>query len=204
LPQAQVDLFEEELHHAADPRGETLSPSQILARRFSDDSKNGFVLMGRYETSLRNAMLRLLRQFHAMKKEHNTTPHRSDESSVPRQSAAPSEEHLRAQADAFDRRKQALARHEPPRNEHELSIDKALWLMDQQRNRTQTKPPSNPDWSQPAGNSTQFHPSPPAKRTHRDPSDKIQKFRPFRHNSGVSDNVATRAAHELPPSRSGH
>src|SRR5688572_405872 len=72
LPQAQADIFELELEKCAGRRagargraggsagaggnasaragGETISASQVLARRFSDDpTRNGFLLIGRYE-----------------------------------------------------------------------------------------------------------------------------------------------------------
>ena len=79
LPQAQADIFTEELPKAARTAragragragkgGETLTPAQVLARRFSDDKKNGFILLDRYERSMRNALLRLLRQFDQLAK----------------------------------------------------------------------------------------------------------------------------------------
>jgi hypothetical protein len=61
MPQSQRDIFQVELDRCAD--GETLAASEILARRFSENpSNNGFLLLDRYERSLRNQYLRLLNQ----------------------------------------------------------------------------------------------------------------------------------------------
>ena len=176
LPEAQADLFEHELHHAADdPRGQSLAPSQILARRFSDDRSNGFVLMGRYETSLRNGMLRLLRQFESLKKHHATTPYPDgQEPTVPRERAW-SEEKERAQRQAFADRAAALKRHEPPRDQSEARIDQALWTC---RKQTQSKPRQNRTGASETGKSADFHArrlrnepnAPPAGKTQRMPA----------------------------------
>ena len=56
---------------------------EVLARRFSDDPSNGFVLMGRYERSMQNGLLRMIRQFHSLQKSHPTTPHAEGERLVP-------------------------------------------------------------------------------------------------------------------------
>jgi hypothetical protein len=131
LPEAQSELFERELDLAADEEGgQTLSPAQVLAHRFSADRSNGFALMGRYEASLRNGLLRMWRQYESLKKHHATTPDDDDEPEVPREGAW-SEERRAAQQKRFADRAAALRRHEPPRDEHEASIDRALWGAEQ-------------------------------------------------------------------------
>ena len=72
MPEAQAQLFMPELDKAAD--NETLSPAEVMARRFSDDASNGFILLGRYERTLQNAMLRLLRQYEATAERSQTKP----------------------------------------------------------------------------------------------------------------------------------
>ena len=72
LPQAQAHLFEPELDKAAE--GEELSPAQVIARRFSDDPSNGFILLGRYERALQATMLRLLRQYDALAERSQSNP----------------------------------------------------------------------------------------------------------------------------------
>lgn len=67
----------------------SLAPCQTLAHRFSDDPNNGFILLSRYERHLQNALLRLLRQYHALQKTHPTTPYAPDEPPVPRERAWP-------------------------------------------------------------------------------------------------------------------
>jgi hypothetical protein len=148
LPEAQSELFERELEFAADEEGgETLSPAQVLARRFSADRSNGFALMGRYEASLRNGLLRMWRQYESLKKHHATTPDDDDEPEVPREGAW-SEERRAAQQKRFADRAAALRRHEPPRDEHEASIDRALWAgqrASDERSRGTGAPPVSAD-----------------------------------------------------------
>jgi hypothetical protein len=125
LPQAQADIFTEELPKAAKRGGETLSPAQILARRFSDDRNNGFILLDRYERTMRNALLRLLKQFDQLAKR---TQSDDPDDRVPREGDRPAWtiEQQRAQEQAFERRREALERHEPPANEYEAAIDRAI------------------------------------------------------------------------------
>jgi hypothetical protein len=62
LPAAQAELFDAELRFAAD--GETLSPAQVIARRFSDEpARNGFLLLDRYERGMLGHVLSLLAHF---------------------------------------------------------------------------------------------------------------------------------------------
>ncbi len=93
LPEAQTKLFAQELakveaveeagsgfEAAGSGAGETLSPSDVLARRFSDaPMSNGFALIERYERGMRSQLLRLMRQFEQLKKERTTTPIDSNE-----------------------------------------------------------------------------------------------------------------------------
>lgn len=63
LPEVQTKLFAEETakvqgEHPVEP----MAVSEIFARRFSDDPSNGFILLNRYERSMQNALLRLMRQ----------------------------------------------------------------------------------------------------------------------------------------------
>src|SRR5688572_12120826 len=89
LPQAQRDLFVRESGKAAADDSETLAASEVLARRFSDDPSNGFVLLGRYERSMQNALLRLIRQFHSLQKTHATAPHADGERPCPPEGSQP-------------------------------------------------------------------------------------------------------------------
>ena len=139
LPTAQANLFDEELKLASE-KGETLTPEQVLARRFSEDPCNGFALMGRYETSLRSGLLRLMRQYEHQKKHHATTPYPDGEdAAVPREESEPAwtGDHLAAQKAAFEKRRRELDHHAPPRNEREATIDRAIAL----EKRTQSNPP---------------------------------------------------------------
>jgi hypothetical protein len=72
LPEAQAHLFIPELDKAAD--NENLSPAEVMARRFSDDASNGFILLGRYERTLQNALLRMLRQYDQLSERSQTKP----------------------------------------------------------------------------------------------------------------------------------
>jgi hypothetical protein len=71
LAEAQSHLFTTELlkldpqRHAAVKRQRNcrISPSELLAQRFSDDKSNGFILMERYERGLTNTLLRLQRAY---------------------------------------------------------------------------------------------------------------------------------------------
>ena len=141
LPAAQNRMYTLELDKCADPdapQGETLSPSEVLARRFSDDRNNGFALLGRYERGTQNTLLRLLARFDAMKKGRPTAPYGPDDrdARVPREgdrSAAPSADERAAQMATFARRRAELDHHIPPKSEYEAGVDLALWATEQQR-----------------------------------------------------------------------
>ncbi len=143
LPEAQAELFQLELDKAAtSDAGETLSPSQILARRFSDDAGNGFILLARYERSCQNMLLRLQRQYDQLKKQSTRRPDDPDER-VPREytPAAPSPAALAQQEIAFLRRKDELEQFMPPRNEREANMDRALRTMAEQKRAAPKLPP---------------------------------------------------------------
>src|SRR5205814_2181580 len=96
MPEAQTKLFECELEKlkprrlAAAATRRLFSPSDILARRFSDEpTRNGFLLMGRYERAAQSMLLRLLKQFEHLKKRHATTPYAPDEPPVPTEGSQP-------------------------------------------------------------------------------------------------------------------
>src|SRR5688500_3110386 len=83
LPQAQADLFQRELKKCG--RGKTLSASEILARRFSDEpANNGFLLMGRYERGLHGQLHRLMSRYEWLKKHRALMPPDEDEARAAR------------------------------------------------------------------------------------------------------------------------
>src|SRR5688500_2706223 len=102
LPQAQADMFQLELKRCA--KRETLTASQVIARRFSaNPTDNGFLLLGRYERGLHNQLHRLLARFDLMQRRRPTTPWPHDEPPVPDEGDRPawSDEKLRAQVAWF-------------------------------------------------------------------------------------------------------
>ncbi len=111
LPEAQTKLFAEELAkvESDDDSEESLSPSDVLARRFSDaPGNNGFALMERYERGMRNQLLRLLRQFDQLKKQRVTTPY--DEEEVAEMKRAKYEQQLRDDEERYEQTRQRNAR----------------------------------------------------------------------------------------------
>lgn len=86
LPEAQTKIFEQELGKVQAEDGESLSPSDVLARRFSEAPLgNGFALMERYERGMRSQLLRLIHQFEQLKKDRATTPNDPNEEFEARQ-----------------------------------------------------------------------------------------------------------------------
>jgi hypothetical protein len=145
LPEAQAHIFSTELDQSADH--ETLSPAEVLARRFSATPNNGFTTLSRYERGMHSMLLRLLRQYDLEQKRHAPgEPARGSSEPVPREESKPAwtDEKQRAQEQAFETRRQALERHEPPRDEFEARIDQALWLCEGNRKRTQSNPTQTP------------------------------------------------------------
>jgi len=184
LPEAQAELFQLEFDKSVDPDapGQTFSPSQILARRFSDEPNNGFALLARYERQCQNMLMRLQRQYDRLKKESDH-PRDNSEDRVPREyvPAAPSEAQRARQALDFERRKSESEQFVPPRNIREVHIDQSLWAMAEQRRivaeqsahaaaaeakkRTQSKPPQNAAGEGKSGKSTASSPSQATKRS---------------------------------------
>ena len=193
LPKAQADLFQLELDKSVDPDapGQTLSPSQILARRFSDDPNNGFALLARYERQCQNMLMRLQRQYDQLKKASNRP---SDDAGdrVPHEyvPAAPTEAQRARQALDFERRKIESEQCIPPRNSREAHIDQSLWAMAEQRRigaeqraaaaaaeakkQTQSKPTKNAAGERKTGKSAASPPPPVTKRSQEGENDKPQ------------------------------
>jgi hypothetical protein len=61
LPEAQAKIFECE--RARIPRAGHIDAPDLIAERCSEDPRNGFLLLNRYERSIENAFIRLLRLF---------------------------------------------------------------------------------------------------------------------------------------------
>jgi hypothetical protein len=175
LPEAQGKIYSRELQHCgraggADGKGELLSPADVLARRFSDDpTRNGFLLLDRYERGTRSSMLRLMRQFESLKKIRPTTPYPTgDDGRVPREGTEPAwdDEKQRRQEELFARRREELPLHVPPRNAREAGVDHAIRACAEPRaERTQSNPPETRDPERPSRNSGAKCSSAGAKRT---------------------------------------
>lgn len=192
LPEAQAHLFSEELQKSVreDESPRTLTASEVLARRFSDDPHNGFALLGRYERTCQNMLLRLMRQYEQLKKRHPYGPSDPSFDRVPREGPEPAvtDEKMRLQAEAYDRREEELKLHIPPRDEREAGIDQCIWLCAEQQaakrakaaasqsaltatdptKRTQTNPPQNPPGDSESSNCPDSDPAPVTERTQRD------------------------------------
>jgi hypothetical protein len=144
LPQAQADMFQLELKRCA--KRETLTASQVIARRFSaSPGDNGFLLLGRYERGLHNQLHRLLARFDLMQRRRPTVPWPHDEPPVPDEGAQPAwtEEKLQAQI---------------------------AWFAEQERaKRTQSNPGENCDGAPESWESADYDDAPLTKRTQRDP-----------------------------------
>jgi hypothetical protein len=170
LPKAQADIFELELEKCA--AGEELSASQVLARRFSDDpTRNGFLLIGRYERGLHNQLLRLMSRFDALAKRRatTTTPWPADEPPVPDEGHKPAwtGQQMAQQQAAFARREAAIDRGEPPADEYESNIDHCIRLCREQK-RTQSNPPENRSGASETAKCAKNNAAPVTKRTHGD------------------------------------
>jgi len=180
LPQAQSDIFTEELPKASRKRtGETLTPAQILARRFSDDKSNGFILLDRYERAMRNALLRLLREFDRLGKRQ--LPEDPDER-VPREGDRPAWtiEKQKHQEETFARRKEEVDLHVPPRDEYEASVDLTMWRCEQARRlaeqrelakQSQSNPPETRDGEALERKCPVLPHAPATEQTHSPPPD---------------------------------
>jgi hypothetical protein len=58
------------------PGGIPLTAPELIARRFSDDPRNGFLLLDRYERSMQRALVRLLKIY---REAYGPDPYRPDE-----------------------------------------------------------------------------------------------------------------------------
>jgi hypothetical protein len=137
LPEAQAKMFEQELGKCG--KGEVISASELLARRFSDDpTRNGFLLIGRYERGLHNQLHRLMARFEWLKKHRPEMPADEDERRATLQRRD-------AQVDAYIAE---CARQARERREREAQAA---------AERTQSNPPQNPictsETAKSAGNS---------------------------------------------------
>jgi hypothetical protein len=95
---------------------EALSPSDVLARRFSDaPQNNGFALMERYERGMRNQLLRLMRQFDQLKKQRASTPYDPNEEVEMRR--AKYEQQLRDDEERYQENRERNARRDEAERE---------------------------------------------------------------------------------------
>jgi hypothetical protein len=147
LPQAQADMFQLELKRCA--KRETLTASQVIARRFSANaSDNGFLLLGRYERGLHNELHRLLARFDLMQRRRPTTPWPHDEPPVP---------------DEFDR---------PAWTDEQLAAQIAMFDAQRHAKRTQSNPAENPAGDAETGKSDEIDLAPATERTQRQHGDR--------------------------------
>ena len=125
------------------PDNEAMTASELLARRFSDESANGFALLGRYERG-QAMFLRLLNQFHKVGKiaePNNPIP----------TSASPTNMSRRSRPARWFDRKWNLSEERTASNtsrraiEREAQMDRALDTMAAQKKQTQTKPTKTDD-----------------------------------------------------------
>jgi hypothetical protein len=148
LPQAQADMFELELRKIRG-KGQELSASQVIARRFSDDPmRNGFLLINRYERGLHNQLHRLMSRYDAMQKRRPTVPWPQEEPPIPGEGARPAwtEEMMQRQQADFARRERQLELGIAPVNAYEAGIDDSIRICRAQRaKRTQSNPSENRD-----------------------------------------------------------
>jgi ATP-dependent exoDNAse (exonuclease V) beta subunit len=170
LPQAQADIFEQELARCA--KGETLSASQVLARRFSDDpTRNGFLLIGRYERGLRNQLHRLMARFEWLKKHRATMPIDEDEvRSAERERAERVDAYVNECSRQINAEREAREALDATLKAERDAACQPAREADRQppAKRTQSNPPPNPVAASPAAKCATFAPAPPTTRTHCD------------------------------------
>jgi hypothetical protein len=191
LPQAQVDMFELELHKCA--KGEAISAAQVLARRFSDEpTSNGFLLISRYERGLHNQLHRLMTRYEWLKKNRARMPIDEDEALAARRrrndevdaSIAADARRIRAEYEAEEARKAAraeAARAEgalaepanPQPGKPQAAQSQSAQALPQPAEseppkRTQSNPPLNLAAASPSRKSAEIVAAPVTKRTHRE------------------------------------
>jgi hypothetical protein len=168
LPQAQVDMFEQELQKCAAGRGrsragggqrraggEIMSASAVLARRFSDDpTSNGFLLIGRYERGLHNQLHRLMSRYEWLKKHRATMPIDEDEVRAER---ARRDDEIDAYVASCSARVKAEAEAREAERKHAREVA---------AKRTHSNPPQIPPAASEPAKCATNDPAPPTKRTH--------------------------------------
>ena len=155
VAEAQTKLFAHESAKAA--RGDDedeLEPCEVLARRFSDDRENGFILMERYERGMSNMLGRLMRQFRELQKQ---PPAEADEQ-VPRERAW-DERKAEAQRQWFEEQERLGKSWSDLRDEH-LAAEEAELAKP-----SQTKPAPNRIPDAPAGKSVDSASAPVTERS---------------------------------------
>jgi glucose/arabinose dehydrogenase len=159
LPEAQVRMFKQELGKCA--KNETISSAEVLARRFSDSpTDNGFLLIGRYEGSLRAQLNRLMTRYEWLKKNRPTMPLDEDELWLERQRR--------------DREVDAYVAECARRINAETAAERAA--AEARAKQTQSKPNENPVGVGEAGKCDTFDASAPTERTQRDSDSKSPRL----------------------------
>jgi hypothetical protein len=115
LPAAQNLLFQFEREHI--PGHAHIFAPELIARRCSDDPNNGFLLLNRYERSIENAFIRLLKSFQNACDLERRQERRFNQQTEPKSCKNPS-----------------------PVSEPAISADQAITRISQQ-----TEPTKNPD-----------------------------------------------------------
>ena len=155
---------------SSSPEPRTLNPepsltaAHLLARRFSSDPSNGFILLGRYERSMQNALLRLLTRYDNLKKHHP----------VPTQPDPNNPGNRFPKEPAWDQRKQQeqeqhFADHKPSPKQRAQIDAFNLAVLEQyiEEKQSHSNPPQNPV-STPKTKIPPHTPPPrPAKQSHR-------------------------------------
>jgi hypothetical protein len=161
LPEAQADIFQRE--HERSGNANPLSASQLLAQRFSQDPSNGFALLGRYERSMQQMLLRLLREYYNLKKHYPYTPYHPSELHG-RPQPGWNEHQLRATQRKLD---ETMDRAAAAREEH-LRRERAEETAEEAAERTQSNPPQNTPNDSKTDNSALDAPHAMTKRSHHD------------------------------------
>jgi hypothetical protein len=187
LPEAQARMFEQELGKCA--KNETINSAEVLARRFSDSpTDNGFLLIGRYEGSLRAQLNRLMTRYEWLKKNRPTMPLGEDELWLERQ----------RRDREVDEYVEGCAR----RINAQTATERAA--AEARAKQTQSKPPQNPSRHAESKKCAEIVPAPATKRTQSPPTCQppplpLAFFAPqIREKSGKTD--AETAAEQEPQS----
>lgn len=90
IMEAQVKVFDLEVARCAAPMDGSerqMLPCEVLAERFSDCPDNAFVLLNRYERSVRSAMFRTMHEYDRVTKLHPTAVYLDEDNLPPTRSA---------------------------------------------------------------------------------------------------------------------